>query len=363
MVPPPLQLPAAPIVHPSDPAAALGARRCDAVSDAIASVLVDRGVTGGDVRFERQDAGSRPGFVRTQLAVDVPGEVEPIASALASKVGQVAGGSIERVKADHEGITLSVKLDGAEVASVDLYPTRPIAMAEVSPVPDATPSKPRIAIVIDDIGYSKEPVEKLLALGGPLTFSVLPYGPASTELAETIHASGSEVMLHLPMEPVGNPGGVSREGMLLANMPAEMLKSRFAEAVLQVPHADGVNNHMGSRLTADPGAMKVVMEEVKAKGLFFLDSRTSADSVAFRTARAEGVPAAERNVFLDDVAQVAPILEQVKELEKIARRRGVAVAIGHPYPATVDALKKAIPQLAKDGFELVPASDVVSKTP
>lgn len=346
-----------PAAHPAvvvvslDPAEAMARarseRRAEAVDAAIAAAMLERGVTRGDVRFETRTAG------HANLAVDVLGETSPLAAAIAAKVQGIDGAAaLREVRGDHERV--GVTLDGREVASLDLYPT-------IVPAAPDNGGRPRIAIVIDDIGYAKAPVEKLLSISHNLTFSVLPQGPYAAELADEIHARGAEVMLHLPMEPEGNPGGLSREGMLLHDMPAAILKAKVGDALAKVPHVDGVNNHMGSRLTADEPAMKAVMEELASRKLFFLDSRTSAQTVAYRAARAAGMRAIERDVFLDDVAEIGPILKQIDELEARAKKRGVAIAIGHPYPATLAAIAQAVPTLIDHGLEIVPARDLARR--
>lgn len=331
-------------------ATARATRRADAVLGAIATALVEQGVVGGDLRFETLDPALAPGaFPSSRLAVDAPGEAAPLADAISAALANVEGATVSRATSETTE-RLRISLDGAEVSSIEIHSAR------VAAPPDA---KPRIAIVIDDVGYAEGPVRELLAISDRLTFSVLPYAPNSGELAEEIHRSGAEVMLHLPMEPDGKPGGFSREGMLLSTMPPSILRDRVSEALRKIPHVRGVNNHMGSKLTALPAPMHVVMDELASRRLFFLDSRTTADTVALKAARKAGVPSAERDVFLDDTATVDAILAQVGELERRAKRRGSGIAIGHPYPETIRALQKAVPRLLERGFEIVPASELV----
>lgn len=342
-----------------DPAAELararGVRHAEAVDAAIAAAMLDRGVTRGDVRFETRTPAGPSGLSHAELAVDVLGATAPLAEAIAARASAVDGAvASHEARGDHERVAVSI--DGVEVAALDLYPT------VIPPLPD-NGGRPRIAIVIDDVGYAKAPIDKLLAVSRNITFSVLPYGPMTSELADAIHKRGAEVMLHLPMEPEGTPGGLSHQGMLMHDMSSAALRMKTAEALALVPHADGVNNHMGSRLTADEGAMKAVMEELTGRKLFFLDSRTSPQTVAFRAARAAGLRALERDVFLDDVAEIGPILKQIDELEARAKKRGFAVAIGHPYPATVAAIVQAVPTLIDRGFEIVPARELAGKAP
>jgi uncharacterized protein len=330
-------------------------KRADAVDAAVALALLEHGATRGDVRFETRDPPGPAGFPHAELAIDVLGPADPLADAIAGRVQSQDGVSVQREPHGKDSTRVAISIDGTETTVLDLYP------ALIDPLPD-NGGRPRVAIVIDDIGYARPPVEKFLAISKNLTFSVLPFAPDAAELAELIHSKGAEVMLHLPMEPDRGPA-VSKDGMLMHDMSAEELTRRTLEAIERVPHADGVNNHMGSRLTADAVAMKTVMAVLAGKNLFFLDSRTSPQTVAYREARAAGLPALERDVFLDDVAEIGPVLKQVAELEARAKKRGMAVAIGHPYPATITAMAQAVPSLIDDGFEIVSVHDLVRASP
>lgn len=329
------------------------ARRAEELSGAISRVLVEHGVGRGDVRFESVAVPEpvdplRPGaplFPHTEMAVDLARDAAPIVQALESAVRTLEGATVKREPhAEHERIAF--RLDGVEVVAIDVYPMR---------LP-AGSGGPRIAIVIDDVGYSSEPIYRLLGATQGITFAVLPYGPHAKELAEEIHAQGAEVMLHLPMQPEGEPGGFSKEGMLLESMDGPQLRALVAAGIGKVPHVSGVNNHMGSVLTARADPMRVVMDELAGRNLFFLDSRTTPKTVAYRLAREAGVPAAERDVFLDDIAEKKAIVAQLGRLETLARQHGSAIAIGHPYPETVEALLEWLPGMPDKGLELVPAS-------
>lgn len=329
---------------------ARAARRADELSAAVARVLAERGVGRGDVRYESvapaAPAEGRP-FPRSEMAIDVSHDPGVLAEMLEKAVRPLDGGTVRReTRVDHE--RLSFRLDGAEVIFVELHPLR---------LPAGEGDGPRIAIVIDDVGYTREPVYRLLGIAPEMTFAVLPYGPHAATLAAEIHAQGGEVMLHMPMQPEGVGGrGFSRESMLMSDMSeAEMVRT-LAEALLKIPHVTGVNNHMGSALTADPSAMKVVMRELSERRLFFVDSRTSPRTVAYRVARELGVPSAERDVFLDDVAEPRAIEAELARLETLARKHDSAIAIGHPYPETIEALVRWIPTLEEKGIRLVRVS-------
>jgi len=220
---------------------------------------------------------------------------------------------------------------------------------------------PRLAIIIDDMGHDRAPAEALLALPIPLTISVLPHLPFSGEVAEEAFRRGDQVLLHLPMEPVaGGADGATQEPIeLRVGMGAGEVNSTLAGMLDTVPHVVGVNNHEGSRATADAPLMQALMPALRQRNLFFVDSRTTATTVAYSTAEHDGVPAAARKVFLDDTATKEAVLAQLDLAAKDAQRDGSAIAIGHPHPATIAALAQAAPTLESRGIRLVFASELV----
>lgn len=219
----------------------------------------------------------------------------------------------------------------------------------------------RVAIVIDDVGFEEGPPLELAHLGLPLTFAILPYQRHSRTLAARLRREGHEVILHLPMEPVAYPRHDPGEGAVSEGMGPAEIADAVRRDLDQVPQAVGVNNHMGSMATADPAVMKAVLGVVKQRGLYFLDSRTSADTVGFDMARAMGIPSLERSVFLDDRREPSYIEDQVRTLLRKARAQGSAVAIGHPDPATVEGLKRSVGLLRDGGIEVVPASELAGR--
>lgn len=221
-----------------------------------------------------------------------------------------------------------------------------------------TKSAPQIAIVIDDVGVDyKDSAVAIEKLPAPVTLSFLPYAVRLREQAREAAGLGHEMILHMPMEPVGHedPG----PGALFTSLPMPVLQQRFDDALASFTGFDGVNNHMGSKFTAWPDGMKMVVGELQQRHLFYLDSRTSAQSVGLKIAREEGLPSIGRDVFLDDIQEPDAVRAQLQETENIARRRGYAVAIGHPHPVTLAVLQAWIPQAEKDGFTLVPLHDLV----
>ena len=222
-------------------------------------------------------------------------------------------------------------------------------------------AEPRIAIIIDDIGYQRQLGERAIALDPAITLAVIPRSPHAQPLARQAVEAGREVMIHLPMSasfsPLLDPGGI-RPGMAPENIAAVV-----REAFELVPGARGLNNHMGSELTADQESMHWLMHELASHQVFFVDSRTTPESVAERTARAHGLAAAGRDVFLDNEREALDINSQFNTLLRIARQRGQAIAIGHPYPETLEYLETIIPLLADAGFKLVPVSELLPESP
>jgi uncharacterized protein len=216
----------------------------------------------------------------------------------------------------------------------------------------------RLAIIIDDLGYDRAAADALLGLGFPLTVSVLPHLPLSTEVAEEAYRRGDEVMLHLPMQSE-NPAAKTEEVELRVGMNTKQVDSALAGMLETVPHAVGINNHQGSRATADPALMAELMPELRRRGLFFVDSRTLASTVAYDTAEQFGVRAASRNVFLDDSAKPEAVLRQLELAARDAERDGSAIAIGHPRPNTIAVLAQGLPRLESRGIRLVFVSEVV----
>jgi polysaccharide deacetylase 2 family uncharacterized protein YibQ len=218
---------------------------------------------------------------------------------------------------------------------------------------------PRIAIIIDDLGYALDLGERALKLPGPVAYAVLPATPRGRALADKAQAIGKEVLLHLPLQSV-TPRQADDPGGLVLDMTRGQFASTFSEAFESVPHVVGVNSHRGSLLTRHPGHMAWLMEEISHRGdLFFVDSYTTHESIALRLAREAGVPAVKRDVFLDPDQAPGTIEREFARLKKVARQHGFAIGIGHPYPETLTLLEDELPKLGKEGFELVSISRYV----
>jgi uncharacterized protein len=229
--------------------------------------------------------------------------------------------------------------------------------------PPSQPSRPpvstaRLAIILDDVGGDSASVDSIFALHYPLTLSILPNHPHSAEIAKEAHGRGYQVMLHLPMESVANETAETDE--LRPGMSGAEVSAELASMLHSVPYAAGANNHQGSLATSDPGLMSALMPALRSHHLFFIDSRTTATTVAYRAAQTAGVPCAYRNVpFLDDVQETSAILHQLDLAAKDAHEKGQAIAIGHPHPATLRALSAFLPEAESEGIRLVHASDLV----
>ncbi|AWK85089.1 divergent polysaccharide deacetylase family protein [Azospirillum thermophilum] len=217
--------------------------------------------------------------------------------------------------------------------------------------------KPAIAIVIDDMGVDRKRSTRMASLAGPLTLSWLPYAHDLQGQAKAARANGHELMLHLPMEPSvkADPG----PGALLVSLDRGEIQRRVAAALGSFDGYVGVNNHMGSRFTADRSLMAPVLGELQRRGLLWLDSRTTPNSAGIALAREMRMPYAARDIFLDNDMTVPAVLAQLRKTEQVARSQGYAIAIGHPHDATIEALASWMPEVQKRGFVLVPVSAVV----
>jgi hypothetical protein len=244
-----------------------------------------------------------------------------------------------------------------EVFPVEPVPTRKTPPVHRQPVA-AGKSLPLVAIIIDDIGHDRKIAEKFFTLNAPLTYAVLPHSRFCREIAVLAARKGYEVMLHLPMEPNEYPLVDPGPGALLAAMTPDERIDQLKRNIDAVPHVKGVNNHMGSKMTTLSDEMNQVFGILKQRGLFFVDSRTTAATQTRSSAKLFKVPYAERDVFLDHVQKKDAIRRQIDHLVNIAEIHGKAVAIGHPHHMTYEVLAEALPDL-KQRVKLVPASEIV----
>jgi polysaccharide deacetylase 2 family uncharacterized protein YibQ len=216
-----------------------------------------------------------------------------------------------------------------------------------------------VAIIIDDVGYDRKTAEGFLALGVPLTFSVLPEGTFNKRIVDKALKNHVEIMLHQPMEPIDYPSVNPGPAALLSTMNPDELIAQLNANLDSLPQVKGVNNHMGSKLTASSEQMRQVFTILKKRDLFFVDSRTSADTLCRPSAALLRLPFAERDVFIDHVQTAAFIRQQLKRLIERAQQQGYAIGIAHPHPVTLEVLKEMLPEL-KSAVSLTVASEVVA---
>lgn len=216
----------------------------------------------------------------------------------------------------------------------------------------------KLAIVLDDFGYNYDPIDALAAIDRPLTFAVLPYHPYSQLAATKALASNHQVMLHLPMEPMSTTEQQEKT-TITTGMSDSEIQQTVVNALQNIPGLIGVNNHQGSKATADKRVMRNVLSVLKSRNLFFIDSRTNGQSVAAETARDMNIPTSENELFLDNSSDIEAIKQQLRTAGHLAVRDGTALVIGHARPNTAIALKEMIPELEADGVRLIFASDLV----
>jgi len=218
---------------------------------------------------------------------------------------------------------------------------------------------PRIAIIIDDLGYHLANGKRAIELPGTITYSFLPGSPRAQLLADRAHAAGREVLLHLPLQAYSADQSVEPSEINF-DMSQAGVELAFSQALDAVPHVVGINSHRGSLLTRHPGHMTWLMQEIaKRERLFFVDSFTTHHSVAMQIAEESGVDATKRDVFLDPDRSPETVAREFERMKELARRRGQVVAIGHPYPSTLELLERELPRLIEEGFELVSVSEIV----
>lgn len=218
--------------------------------------------------------------------------------------------------------------------------------------------KPKIVIVIDDMGVDRKRSKRIVALPGPLTLSYLTYAKSLYKQTRKARKAGHEIMLHVAMEP-DNMDNDPGPRVLLRDLEPDEIEKRLVWGLSRLHRYVGINNHMGSKFTTDRYGMTVVMKELHRRGLLFLDSRTTSKSVGAVIAHAVGVPYAERNIFLDNVNKLKAVKDRLAELERFARRRGKAIAIGHPRDATIEALSTWLTDVKSRGFLIVPITKIV----
>jgi len=319
---------------------------------------------GTPIKF-RQGASSRqPGstdYLRIVLKNDSPADANraAVAKLIQSLNGVATRNRLTEDPPVQTGDLLHFKLRRAGVPEIEIeIVTRATLVSGAGARNSGGKENARLAIIIDDLGSDRAAAEAVFALGYPLTTSVLPNHEHSADIANEAHRRGFQVMLHLPMQSVAKETPEARE--LRPGMPASEVAVMVDQFLQNVPDAAGVNNHQGSQATADAALMDELMPVLRDRHLFYIDSRTTTATVAYDTAQDFGVLSAFRNVpFLDDVDEVTAVRKQFDLALRGAREKGDAVAIGHPHPATIQALREVLPQAQARGVRLVLASELV----
>ncbi|MBT5571087.1 MAG: divergent polysaccharide deacetylase family protein [Alphaproteobacteria bacterium] len=266
-----------------------------------------------------------------------------------------------------------------QVVPATIQPTAPsvvrpssppqIAAAPRPPVPvwqenavelAAVTSQPMIAIVIDDMGLDRNRSHQTVGLKGPLTLAYLAYAGDLATQTKAARSAGHELLVHVPMEPGSSTTDPGPHALLTSLTPAELAR-RIDWNLAQFTGYVGINNHMGSKATSDRAAMRAVMAKLEARGLLFLDSRTSGETVAHEEATKAGIPALRRDVFIDHDPSPIAVRAALLDVETVARRQGYAIAIGHPKDATINALSEWLPDVVARGFAIVPVSAIAMK--
>ena len=219
-------------------------------------------------------------------------------------------------------------------------------------------NKPKVAIIIDDMGYDLRMAEKLFNLKAVITYSILPFSPFRDDMLKITSQKGYETLLHLPMEPLEYPRFDPGPGVLLTNMSSDEITTVLLDDIRNLPGIKGVNNHMGSSFTRDAEGMRVVFSVLKQQGLFFVNSKTATETVCETAARDYHLPYAERDVFLDHVQTPEFVKGQIKLMIMKAYENGVAIGIGHPHSVTYEVLKENLPYIDAN-VVLVPVSELV----
>ena len=242
----------------------------------------------------------------------------------------------------------------------EIFPREEVPETVVTPPPLPEPAEapPRVAIIIDDLGYDRHIARRFLELDIDLTFSVLPHTPHTRTISRQVRDRGRELILHLPMEPVEYPRIDPGPGALLTSMSPDELIEQLRSNLAAVPGIKGVNSHMGSRLTMAPDQMNQIFSILKQQNLYFVDSRSTSRTRGRSSARLLQVPFAERDIFIDHVQEPEFIRSQCRKLIRIAKKKGYAVGIAHPYKITYRVLMKVLPEMQKE-VKVVPVSQVV----
>ncbi len=327
----------------------------DAFADTMAArakqALIGLGVPREVIKMARVHK-SENSRLRWEIRAEVP-DVLPLSVCNLSltRLAHRLGGTVLEGSEDRQGNVLSLRV-GLNGRDTDL-----ITLARGA---ELERRAGRIAIVIDDFGYQDQNlILSFCALSQPITFSIFPNEKHTVWIAQQAIEKNHGVMVHLQMEPIGYPARDPGPNAIFSDDAPERIAELTQNALAAVPHAQGMNNHMGSRVTQNPDAMKVVLQVVKQRGFFFIDSVTSPQSVAYAIAREMGIPSGRNALFLDTIADEDEVIERLYALAARARRESTAIGIGHAKPQTLWALQRVLPELEDQGFTFVLAQEAV----
>ncbi|MBW2035942.1 MAG: divergent polysaccharide deacetylase family protein [Deltaproteobacteria bacterium] len=324
----------------------------------IYDALLALNVPGKDVEFKvvETKGNNKESWTFSEMEIHLPASVqsEAIKRTFYKKFSHILPGkSLHFQQSGKHKTILDLSINGHRTHQLVFLTT-----TKLRPVISPQRKLPKVAILIDDMGYDKRMAAKFIKLDGKISFSVLPYSPFEESIATSLHETGHDVLLHLPMEPIGYPHVNPGDGALLCSMDTDKLSDQLRKDLERVPFVVGVNNHMGSRFTQDLAKMRQVFTILKKRNLFFIDSRTDPKSRCAEAAQVLQLRFAERNVFLDNVQEANAIRFQIKRLLSIANTKGCAIGIGHPHPITLQVLKEELPSIRKK-VELVPVSELI----
>lgn len=332
-------------------------KRIDKVDQVIYESLFSLGIKKEAITFSkiihRHEEGLDWDFTELSVAVDNPDFINRLETVITKKTFILGPDVIlktEKTSADLAVFSITIFKHSTHRLKLYLRPVKTITKSA---------RLPRVAFIIDDIGYDIPIAEAFMGLKIPVCLSVLPGAPFSKEIAQNIAKRKKEMLLHLPMEPKGYPAVNPGQDALMLNMDRETIQKMVREDIKKLPGIKGVNHHMGSLFSEDYIKMKYVLDEIKKHDLYYIDSRTTNLTVAYKVAKALGIPAAEKSLFLDNDLSEKILSYQMERLLGIARNRGEAIGIGHPHRETLDILKRYTEQLMKD-FEVVPVSELVN---
>lgn len=315
----------------------------------IEQALVDAGVSRDRMRWENGhllvETFDPPDVIVDHLEKGIPGSVVTRSDGMII----VRHGDIEeRLRV----VQLERNTDGFVPADVD---DNDSVHADITEPAGAR----KIVLILDDVGFENQPLEDAAEIDARLNFAVIPGSPRATRSAEYLASRGFEILCHLPMEPLDYPNVQPGELAIFTGMSDDEIRTLTSSNIALIPHAKGVNNHMGSRATRDRRVMMSVADALRQSGVYFIDSRTAGSSIAATVTRAAKIPTGSRDVFLDDDPTERGVRRQLRQLVRLSDSREYVIGIGHVYPTTIKVLREEIPKLSKSGYEFLFASEVI----